>query len=155
MTIERVWLGQALRRARRRAQREAAPRPTDTELLRMRLVDSRAACDPMLALFLGAAVPMWIDRMHGWDPRRIEQTAHDLADPIACSQGIAAMVDPDARGTERKGELSKSFNAVAQGLACLAFCPGGIVFGGHHWEVAAITPTEAHPTHSTTNESTP
>jgi hypothetical protein len=156
MTPEQAQRDALRRKVRRkqerdRARREAAP---PGALLRMRLADSRAACDPMLALFLQAAVPMWIDRMRDWDPRSIEQTAHDLADPISCSQGIAAMVDPDARGTERKGELSKSFNAVAQGLACLAFCPGGIVFGGHHWEVPREAPA---PTHSTkaTNESTP
>ena len=108
---------------------------TDSALLRTRLDDSRANCDPMLALFLQAAVPGWIYAMKDWDLPRIERTAHGLTDIIACSQGIAAMVDPDARGTERKGEVGKSFNAVAQGLACLAHCPGGIVFGGHHWEV--------------------
>jgi len=131
---ERLAKRGALERAAREAKWAAT---TDEQLLRMRLDESREACDPMLALFLAAAVPMWIDQMKGWDRKRIERTAHELTDTVTSSQGIAAMVDPDARGTERKGDLAKAFNAVAQGLACLAFCPGGIVFGGHHWEVTA------------------
>ncbi len=129
------WAAFGRHDAKKRAERAVAPPLSDSTLLRMRIDESRAACDPMLALFLGTAVPLWIDQMKNWAPSVIQQTAHDLVDIVTSSQGIAAMVDPDARGTERKGELAKAFNAVAQGLACLAFCPGGIVFGGHHWEV--------------------
>jgi hypothetical protein len=101
----------------------------------MRIQDSRANCDPMLALFMGVAVPMWIERMKDWPLGDIETRAHSLTDIVTSSQGIAAMVDPDARGTQRKGELANAFNALAEGIACLAHCPEGICFGGHHWEV--------------------
>ena len=106
----------------------------ESTYVRLRIEESKANCDPMLALFLGFAVPMWIDRLKDWPIEDIEARAHSLTDTITSSQGTAAMVDPDARGTVGKGALASSFNALAEGLACLAHCPGGAVFGGHHWE---------------------
>ena len=63
-----------------------------------------------------------------------QQVAALCQEVISHHQGIAAICDTEARGTARKGDLALCFNAMAQGLALLAFCPGGIVFAGHHWE---------------------
>jgi len=30
---------------------------------------------------------------------------------------------------------AETFNAVAKGIAALAFCPGGVTIFGRHWEV--------------------
>lgn len=131
MTESRI----AERFAKMRAEREAKWAATsDEELLRMRIEESRKDLDPVTTAFLGVSVPMWIALMRPWHPERRATKAHELVEIIAYEQGVAALCDPEARGTARRGELGKAFNAIAQGLACLAFCPGGIVFAGNHWE---------------------
>jgi hypothetical protein len=121
-----------------RAAREAKwAATTDEQLLRMRIEASAKDTDATTMMCLGLAVPMWIDRMRYWRPAHREQVAHELGERVAYDQSIAAVVDPDARGTVKKGEIGSAFNAIAQGLACLAFCPGGVVFAGYHWEVEA------------------
>jgi len=133
-TLDRI----ALRRARERAEREAQwAAMSDEQLLRLRIAESAAEFDRVTGAFLGLAVPMWIDQMRYWPAERRANKAHELAEVIAFGQGSAAMADPAARGTEKKGGLALTFNALAQGLACLAFCPGGVVFAGHHWEERA------------------
>jgi hypothetical protein len=36
--------------------------------------------------------------------------------------------------SKKKGESAKAFNALAKGLACLAFAPGGVNAFGGHWQ---------------------
>jgi hypothetical protein len=88
-----------------------------------------------LGLFL-TAVPMWAHRHYRTDPKDRERRAHELGyEVIAHSQGAAAMADPDARASE-KGEIAKVFNAIAEGMAIGAYCPGGTSpFMGIVWEV--------------------
>lgn len=126
----------AARRDRERAAREAkwaAMAPED--LLALRIEQSHGDLDAVTSTFLGLSVPMWIDQMRHWRPERRLIKARELANVIAFEQGAAALCDPEARGTSKRGELGKVFNALAQGLALLAFCPGGVVFAGHHFEV--------------------
>lgn len=126
----------ATRRARERAERDAKwAATTDEQLLRMRIDESRGDLDPVTSTFLGLAVTMWIDEMRAWHPERRVHKGRELVEVIAYEQGVAALADPEARGTAKQGEKSRAFNAIAQGLGCLAFCPGGVVFAGHHWEV--------------------
>jgi hypothetical protein len=121
-----------------RAERAAKWAATsDDEILRMRVAESEQDVDPVTKAFLGLTVPMWIELMRPWHAERRVHKGHELAELIAYEQAIAAMCDPEARGTVKRGELGKAFNAIAQGLACLAYCPGGIVFAGHHWEASA------------------
>ena len=136
---------------RMRVEREAYwGSRTGEELLRMRIEASRGDTDEITRMSLGVAVPMWIDRMRDWSPGFREQKAHELVEITAFDQGVAALCDRDAALSSKlhnPGEMAGAFNAVAQGLACLAFCPGGVVFAGHHWEALSST-TQG-------NESTP
>lgn len=126
----------ATRRAKERATRDAKWAATsDEQLLRMRIEESRGDLDLVTSACLGVAVPMWIDRMRHWLPREREQRAQALVEIIAHHQAIAAICDTEARGTARRGDLAVAFSAIAEGLACLAHCPGGVVFAGNHWEV--------------------
>jgi hypothetical protein len=120
---------------RMRAEREAywASR-TEEQLLQMRLEESQGDIDPMTRSMLGLAVPMWIDKTRFWRWEYRQEVAALCQEVISHHQGIAAICDTEARGTARKGDLALCFNAIAQGLALLSFCPGGIVFAGHHWE---------------------
>lgn len=124
---------------RMRAEREAKwARTTDAQLLRMRIEGSAKDMDPITSACLAVAVPMWIDKMRHWLPREIEQRAHALVAVTAFDPSIAALVDDTARTSTKKhqpGKLGKAFDAIAEGLACLAHCPGGVVFAGYHWEV--------------------
>ncbi len=130
-TAERI----RLRFQKMRAEREAYwSSRTEEDLLRMRIEESQGDTDSLTKALLGLAVPMWIDKMRHWRWAYRQEVARKLVDIICSEQAIAAMCDPDARGTARKGGLGGAFNAVAQGLAILSFCPGGIVFAGHHWE---------------------
>jgi hypothetical protein len=124
-----------LRYERERAAREAFwAKQTPEDILRMRIEESRGALDPVTSAFLGMTVPLYIEEMRDWSPDRRVHTAHELGEIVAFSQGAAALADPEARGTAKRGELAKVFNAIARGLACLAYCPGGVVFAGNHWE---------------------
>lgn len=155
---ELTALWQAFGRAQRRdrARRAAAPQLTDAELLTRRIFESRGDTDEITRMSLGLAVPMWIDRMLYWRPSYREQVAQELVEITAGDQGMAALCDRDAALSSKRhnpGEMADAFNAVAQGLACLAFCPGGVVFAGYHWEVTPEAPVPRTPTQRT--ESTP
>src|SRR5262245_37321400 len=128
------------REARRRAEREAFwAGKTDADILDMSLERSERertglGGDWFLGMFL-TAVPQWVRRHYRTDPNERVKRAHELGEVIAFSQGAAAIADPDARSHE-KGEVEKVFNALAEGMAIGAFCPGGTPpFMGVTWEV--------------------
>lgn len=125
---------------RQRAEREAYwSAVTEDELLEMRLQESeRDMADiggPWFLPLLFDAVPGWIERHARTPPAEREARAHTLGEIIAYSQGAAAICDSDARGTEEDGATAAVFNAIAEGLAIGAFCPGGAMFAGRLWEV--------------------
>lgn len=77
---------------------------------------------------LQLAVPLWIEQLkkRGWD--HILQRAKD------CSQVIAEKGDIILFRSNKKGESANAFNHLAEGIACLAFVPGGVRIFGNHWE---------------------
>lgn len=124
---------------RERAERDAKwAAMSHEDILRMRIDESANDFDAITKACLGAAVPMWIDRMRRWLPREREERAHAHVELTAHSQGVAAIADREAALSSklhRPGEMGLAFNAVAEGVAILAYCPGGVVFAGSHWEV--------------------
>jgi hypothetical protein len=92
---------------------------------------------PALRL-LEVAVPMWIEQFRPmpWDERM------KVRDECLVGLGIATD-DPDGLGgvanlvcgsTGKPGQVAKSFNAIARGLALGALQPGGVTFAGMHFE---------------------
>lgn len=82
----------------------------------------------LLSSTLQLAVPLWIEelRQFSWD--YISQRAKQCADIVAEKGDIILF------RSKTKGETARAFNHLAEGIACLAFVPGGVrVFGGH-WE---------------------
>lgn len=82
----------------------------------------------LLTSTLQLAVPMWIDRLRGNPWEAIQERAK------VCSQHIAEHGDLILFKGKKKGESAEAFNRLAEGIACLAFCPGGVKLFGSHWE---------------------
>jgi hypothetical protein len=85
--------------------------------------------DALLTIALEAAVPLWIAQLQergDWD--YIQRRAKQCADIVA-EKGDVILY----RGKKR-GESAAAFNALAEGLACLAFAPGGVKAFGMHWQ---------------------
>lgn len=114
---------------------------TDEDVLRRSIQESRGEVDPLLAICLSCAVPLWIEEVRRWDPAVRQTRAHEAGHVIAYGAGAAAVA---TGGKERNKSTAKKkrpnkgasevFNAMAMGLAILAFCPGGVTFAGNHWE---------------------
>ena len=82
----------------------------------------------MLEAALGCAVPLWI--------AKLKQQPHDviLARAQVLATTVASTADNVLYRSKKKGETAKAFNALAEAIAVLSFCPGGITFRGLHFE---------------------
>jgi hypothetical protein len=88
----------------------------------------------LIEITLSAAVPLWIEEL------KRKPIRHVLARAQACAQVVAEKGDVlQFRG--KRGESAAAFNGLAEGLACLAFAPGGVRFMGMHFE--AVHPAAA------------
>lgn len=82
---------------------------------------------------LGAAIPMWGWK---WDERLLHWTdAQVIARAQELGQIVAEKGDVIQFKGKKPGESAFAFNALAEGLALLARCPGGVKFLGDHWEI--------------------
>lgn len=104
----------------------------DSLLDRMQKAD--AAKLGLLRSTLSVAVPMWIERLRslGWDLV--------LERAKVCSQVIAEKGDVIMFRGGKKGETAYAFNHLAEGIACLAFAPGGVHVFGDHYDAKMKTP---------------
>ena len=82
----------------------------------------------LLRTTLSAAVPLWIERVRGYSEERRLDRARE------CAQVIAEKGDRILFRGKKVGETAAAFNALAEGIACAAFQPGGLDFLGDHWE---------------------
>lgn len=82
----------------------------------------------LLTSTLAVAVPMWVERIQHYTDEQRTARAHELG------QVIAEHGDLILYRSKRRGESARNFNALAEGLACLAYAPGGVTFAGSHWE---------------------
>lgn len=93
---------------------------------------------PILAGMLELAVPMWIERMRPLPPTEIERRRERCLELIAFASPDVDIAGLACGATDgRKGGVAAAFNVVAEALAILAFCPGGVTFAGAHWEAAS------------------
>jgi len=84
--------------------------------------------NPLLAVSLECAVPLRILEHRKTDPEERIKRARELANVVA-SHG-----DDILYRSKRRGESAAAFNALAEGIALLAYAPGGVTFLGAHWE---------------------
>ena len=78
----------------------------------------------LLASTLQLAVPLHIHELAGLDAEQLRAAADGCADLVA-EHG-----DDLQFGGHR---CAAAFNALARGLAALAYCPGGVTFADLHW----------------------
>jgi hypothetical protein len=73
-------------------------------------------------------VPLWIAEIkrESWD--RLQERAR------SCSQVLAEKGDIILYRGKKAGESAQAFDRLAEGLACLAFAPGGVKAFGNHWQ---------------------
>ncbi len=80
-----------------------------------------------LVATLGLAVPLWI-----WE-LRIYTDKQRAARANRCAGIVAEQGDILQFGSTKTGRVARAFNALAEGLACAAYLPGGVTFAGRHW----------------------
>lgn len=83
-----------------------------------------------LTLALSVAVPLWIEELRRMPWEYIQRRAKECANVVAEKGDVIQF-----RGG-KKGESAEAFNRLAEGIACLAFAPGGVWLFGEHWEAA-------------------
>ncbi len=82
----------------------------------------------LLKTTLSVAVPLWIGRL------RSKPMGYILERAQACGQEIAEHGDLILFRSKKKGQTAEAFNRLAEGLACMSFVPGGVMFLGVRWE---------------------
>lgn len=101
----------------------------------------------LLSIALSAAVPLWYAEL-----RELEKTlegndalfAAELMDRAKrCSDYLGK--HGDALMFRVKGQSAEAFNRLAEGIAIMAFCPGGVTAFGSHWEEKRTVQRYADP----------
>lgn len=87
-------------------------------------MDNEAALAGMLAV----AVPMWIEQIRDMPWEEKMERAKE------CAQIVAEKGDVILYKSKKKGETAAAFNSLAEGVAILAFAPGGVTVFGMHFE---------------------
>jgi len=105
-----------------------------------------------LAMLLGVAVPLWITRLLNRDGPRTEDFTR-----IAGYSDELGSADAVLCGSKQPGAIASFFNKLAEAMAVLSFCPGGIELFGLHYESAPLlsawqTRTGASPEYAAPSE---
>jgi len=84
-----------------------------------------------LSIALSASVPLWIETFiqEGYTFEYLQSIAKESL------QIVAEKGDLILFKSKKKGESAKAFNALAKGIAVLAFMPGGVTLFGLHFEM--------------------
>jgi hypothetical protein len=85
--------------------------------------------ESLLKMGLEVSVPLFIDRV-----RREYTEEQRFARARECAQIVASKGDVILHKSKTRGETADAYNALAEGLACAAFQPGGVTFLGMHFE---------------------
>jgi hypothetical protein len=81
-----------------------------------------------LAIALSCAVPLWIEKLLRLPYSVVLERAR------VCGQAVAEHGDLIQFRSKRRGESADAFNRLAEGIAALAFSPGGVRTFGLHFE---------------------
>jgi hypothetical protein len=84
----------------------------------------------LLSISLQAAVPLWAEKLQS-DSWEVLQNKIKEASTVISEHGDEILFK-----SKKKGETAKYFNIMAEAIAILSFCPGGITIFGSHYEYA-------------------
>lgn len=90
--------------------------------------------DVTLVETLRFVVPLWIHELRNCTPDQ------RLARAQRCARVVGSRGDAlQFKGSSASGRraTADAFNHLAEGLACAAYLPGGVVFAGLHWCVGS------------------
>lgn len=92
----------------------------------------------MLALWLDLAVPLWIVKYQTekWTPERRIDKAHRAGQLIAEKADLLIRAPTKPKHHEERADL---LNALAAGVAAMAWCPGGVTVFGRTFAVHTET----------------
>ena len=90
--------------------------------------DDLASTRVLLSATLALAVPLWIERLKTKPWSELAAKAKEAADVVASKGDIIQFK------SKKKGETAAAFNGLAEGLAILAFVPGGVKFLDLHFQ---------------------
>lgn len=93
----------------------------------------------LLKISLSAAVPIWIDELKRRSLAYVQERA------AICGQHVAEHGDVILFKSKKRNATSDAFNRLAEGVACLAFSPGGVTIFEMHFEAQhpeAVSPTQ-------------
>ncbi len=85
----------------------------------------------LLRLMLQVAVPVWIERLRELPFETVLERARTCGELVAGPAGADILYRSKAAGG-----TATAFNALAEGVACLAFSPGGVRIFGLHFEAS-------------------
>lgn len=99
----------------------------------------------ILAVALSFAVPLWIEQVRGLGAEDRRLRGEQLSRIISLGEkhddmrgqhgsGPALLVCGEQAKGANKGGPAVVFNALAEGLALMAYQPGGVTYLGLHWE---------------------
>ena len=90
----------------------------------------------LLHVSLQTAVLLWHLELEaqekGLGPELFAEELYDRA--RRCGDYLAEYGDALMFLDKKRGRSAEAFNRLAEGIACLAFCPGGVTAFGTHWE---------------------
>lgn len=90
--------------------------------------------DTSLVESLRFAVPLWVHDLQGCTEEQL------IARAKRCAQVVAEKGDAlqfKGQSVAARQSTAHAFNRLAEGLACAAYQPGGVVFAGIHWCVGS------------------
>jgi hypothetical protein len=105
--------------------------PTDSEIPKVH-VGTTVNHNWLLQASLELAVPLWISKLQYKPMDYVLERARECGQMVASHGDIIQFKSPKS-SKETVGTAS-AFNHLAEGIACLAFAPGGVTVFGLHWE---------------------
>lgn len=90
---------------------------------------------------LECAVPLWIERLRMLPWSKIQAIAAEAGEAVA-HRGDVILYGAHGGTKKKKVEVAAGFNALARGVACVAFLPGGVDVFGLHFEAHRATEAE-------------
>lgn len=80
----------------------------------------------LLKISLSTAVPLWAYQLRQQPREYLSRRSGECAEIVAC--------EGDCLMYRTKDRTARAFNALAEGIAILSFCPGGVRLFGLHFE---------------------